>query len=126
MKYHLGSAYLVWYLKFLALPLSIGVTMCGIFTRIVQRRRRAALEGKVMTVLNMLIMKIRNDQNKLKIMLQNVLITGASSGIGESLAHVFHEHGSKVILAARRKSELERVKQDLLSKNVCYTSIGLT
>ncbi|XP_071450863.1 dehydrogenase/reductase SDR family protein 7-like [Hetaerina americana] len=43
-----------------------------------------------------------------------VLITGASSGLGEALAHSFYLRGCKLILAARRKDELERVKQDLL------------
>lgn len=47
-----------------------------------------------------------------------VVITGASSGIGEALAHVFYENGSKVVLAARRKTELERVKQDLTNKKL--------
>lgn len=47
-----------------------------------------------------------------------VLITGASSGLGESLAHKFYLAGSKVILAARRKEELERVKKDLLNLKV--------
>jgi len=40
-----------------------------------------------------------------------VLITGASSGIGESLAYTFSRAGSSVILAARRKDELDRVAQ---------------
>lgn len=43
-----------------------------------------------------------------------VLITGASSGLGEALSHVFYVAGCKVVLAARRKEELERVKKDLL------------
>ncbi|XP_067136657.1 dehydrogenase/reductase SDR family protein 7-like isoform X2 [Centruroides vittatus] len=47
-----------------------------------------------------------------------VLITGASSGLGESLAHKFYTAGSKVILSARRKEELERVKNDLLNLKV--------
>lgn len=47
-----------------------------------------------------------------------VVITGASSGIGEALAHAFYELGCKVVLAARRKSELERVKQELISKQL--------
>lgn len=54
------------------------------------------------------------------------MITGASSGIGEALSHVFYEQGCKVVLASRRKSELERVRKDLISmKNVsrlCSTS----
>lgn len=44
-----------------------------------------------------------------------VLITGASSGIGEALAHAFHKAGSRVILAARRKEMLEKVKEDLMA-----------
>lgn len=44
-----------------------------------------------------------------------VLITGASSGIGEALAHTFYASGCKVILAARRLGELERVRRDLLN-----------
>ncbi|KAF5287079.1 hypothetical protein FQA39_LY16064 [Lamprigera yunnana] len=43
-----------------------------------------------------------------------VVITGASSGIGESLAHEFYKLGCKVVLCARRSYELERVRRDLL------------
>lgn len=46
--------------------------------------------------------------------LQVVVITGASSGLGEALAHSFYMAGCKVVLAARRKDELERVRNDLL------------
>ena len=41
---------------------------------------------------------------------QIVWITGASSGIGEELAKQYIKRGDKVILSARRKAELERVK----------------
>lgn len=44
-----------------------------------------------------------------------VVITGASSGIGEALAHEFYGLGCKVILAARRVGELERVRRNLLN-----------
>lgn len=43
-----------------------------------------------------------------------VLITGASSGLGEALAHTFYVAGCKVVLAARRQEELERVRKDLI------------
>ncbi|MBS1635119.1 MAG: SDR family oxidoreductase [Bacteroidetes bacterium] len=40
-----------------------------------------------------------------------VWITGASSGIGEALVHAFAREGSLIVLSARRKEELERVKK---------------
>ncbi|ERL86945.1 dehydrogenase/reductase SDR family protein 7-like [Dendroctonus ponderosae] len=43
-----------------------------------------------------------------------VVITGASSGLGEALAHEFYKYGAQVILCARRRQELERVRTDLL------------
>ncbi|NQU71428.1 MAG: SDR family NAD(P)-dependent oxidoreductase, partial [Rhodospirillales bacterium] len=46
-----------------------------------------------------------------------VWITGASSGIGEALAHAFHGEGAHVILSARRVDELNRVANDLRDGN---------
>jgi short-subunit dehydrogenase len=43
---------------------------------------------------------------------QTIWITGASSGVGEGMATVFHRHGANIILSGRRADELERVKSD--------------
>ncbi|KAL4710712.1 hypothetical protein ACJJTC_004357 [Scirpophaga incertulas] len=83
-----------WYFKYIGIPLTVGVATYAILSQISLRRKRAYLNGKV------------------------VVITGASSGIGEALAHAFYQEGSKVVLAARRKSELERVKRDLQAKKL--------
>ncbi|XP_033631273.1 dehydrogenase/reductase SDR family protein 7-like [Asterias rubens] len=53
---------------------------------------------------------------------QVVLITGASSGLGEACAHAFYKAGSKVILCARRVNELERVKNELISLDLTTTT----
>jgi short-subunit dehydrogenase len=42
---------------------------------------------------------------------KSVLITGASSGIGEELAYQLAHSGAKLTLAARRQEELDRVAQ---------------
>lgn len=46
-----------------------------------------------------------------------VIITGASSGIGEALAQVFASAGSKLVIAARSKSKLEEIVEELSSIN---------
>jgi short-subunit dehydrogenase len=47
-----------------------------------------------------------------------VIITGASSGIGEATAREFAKNGSKVVLAARSEQKLSRITQELISQNL--------
>lgn len=47
-----------------------------------------------------------------------VLITGASSGIGRSMAYIFADKGYDLILVARNKEKLLEVKNDIKNVNV--------
>lgn len=54
-----------------------------------------------------------------------VLITGASSGIGESLAYVFSSKGYDLILVARNKTKLEKVKKNINNVKVIIEACDL-
>lgn len=73
------------------LPITIPWLVYHFFVIGQEKRRKAALHGKV------------------------VMITGASSGLGEALAHVFYNVGCRIILVSRRREELERVKNVLIN-----------
>lgn len=79
-----------WVLCTILLPISLPYAIINAMQLVTHKQKKEALQGKV------------------------VLITGASSGLGESLAHKFYLAGCKVVLAARRKDELERVRCDLM------------
>ena len=80
-----------WLFKLFGFPITIPWLIYHFVDIMQHKRRKATLGGKV------------------------VMITGASSGLGEALAHVFYDCGCKVILISRRKEELERVKNALIN-----------
>ncbi|XP_005179941.2 dehydrogenase/reductase SDR family protein 7-like [Musca domestica] len=89
---------LYWILGTICMPVAVPLVLINLWRRSLVAKQRKCLPGKV------------------------VLITGASSGLGEALAHVFYKAGCKVILAARRLNELERVKKDLMALEVVGTA----
>jgi len=48
---------------------------------------------------------------------KTVIVTGASSGIGEATARQFGREGAKVVLAARRADRLEALAQEITAMN---------
>ena len=57
-----------------------------------------------------------------------IVITGASSGIGEAMAREYAKMGAKVVMAARRREELERIAQEIEAQggNVAYAVCDVT
>ncbi|XP_011159318.1 dehydrogenase/reductase SDR family protein 7-like [Solenopsis invicta] len=83
---------IIWRLfKLFGFPITIPWLIYHFYDIMRQKRMKAALGNKV------------------------VMITGASSGLGEALAHTFYSFGCRIILVSRRKEELERVKNDLMN-----------
>ncbi|KAJ1532373.1 hypothetical protein ONE63_000973 [Megalurothrips usitatus] len=87
----------LWIISTLCIPVSLPIVTMHLYRRYRLRQLKGQLKGKV------------------------VLITGASSGIGEALAHQFFKAGCRVILSARRQKELERVRDDLLRAHATTT-----
>ena len=54
---------------------------------------------------------------------ETVLITGASSGIGEALSWVFAEHGHDMILVARSVDKLDQLADELASEHDVMVSV---
>ena len=54
---------------------------------------------------------------------KNVLITGASSGIGREFAKIFAKEKNNLILVARNREKLEDLREDLLEEGVQITII---
>ncbi|XP_072748613.1 dehydrogenase/reductase SDR family protein 7-like [Anoplolepis gracilipes] len=86
-----GWSIIWWLFKLFGLPITIPWLIYHFFDIMQQKRKKATLGNKV------------------------VIITGASSGLGEALAHTFYRWGCRIILISRRKEELERVKNDLMN-----------
>jgi NADP-dependent 3-hydroxy acid dehydrogenase YdfG len=47
---------------------------------------------------------------------KTILIVGASSGIGRSVASLLAPHGNRIIICARRQAELETLQQEIIEK----------
>lgn len=45
-----------------------------------------------------------------------VIVTGASSGIGEAMAREYAKMGAKVVMAARREDELQRITTEIIAQ----------
>ncbi|HWJ29973.1 MAG TPA: SDR family oxidoreductase [Flavisolibacter sp.] len=50
-----------------------------------------------------------------------IVITGASSGLGEAATRLLADQGAKVVLAARRTERLEKITEDIQSKGGAAT-----
>jgi len=54
---------------------------------------------------------------------KRVLVTGASSGLGENFARVAARNGAKVVIAARRKARLDALAEDLVKLGAAQVTV---
>lgn len=52
------------------------------------------------------------------------IVTGASSGIGEAVARALAENGAKVVLAARRKERLDKIRDEIAEMGDVAVSVA--
>lgn len=57
---------------------------------------------------------------------KTIIITGASSGLGEAMARKFASHGANLVLGARRLDKLQILQEELGSKNVQIMACDVT
>jgi short-subunit dehydrogenase len=71
-------------------------------------------------ILNLLFSHIRMSGRKMKELFKDkvVIVTGASSGIGEAVAREFAANGSKVMLAARSEESLAAIVSEIRAKGL--------
>ena len=55
----------------------------------------------------------------------NVLVTGASSGLGEHFARVLANAGANVAVAARRREKLQRLASELSDVGINSIAVGM-
>jgi dehydrogenase/reductase SDR family member 4 len=54
-----------------------------------------------------------NTPNTFSLQNKVALITGASKGIGEAIAHIYAAYGAKVVINSRKQEELDKVASDI-------------
>ena len=60
-----------------------------------------------------------NNQYANKISSRNVLLTGATGGIGQAMATLLHRLGANLVLVGRNKDKLEYLQRKLMLSNLC-------
>jgi NAD(P)-dependent dehydrogenase (short-subunit alcohol dehydrogenase family) len=55
---------------------------------------------------------------------RRVLVTGATSGIGAAIAHVFADHGAIVAATGRAEAALRELSSSIPSTSLCSTHVG--